>query len=148
MARPTPDRFSLSRRAFGGAVATAALALVAACGDDKAPAASAASSSAGSAAFPVSIEHKYGTTEITKVPQRVVVVGLTEQDALLALGVVPVATTKWFGENPGEIWPWAKEKLGSAAVPESLTNTDGIQFEKVAALKPDLIVGLYSGLTQ
>lgn len=29
-----------------------------------------------------------------------VVVGLREQDALLALGVVPVATTEWFGEHP------------------------------------------------
>ena len=29
-----------------------------------------------------------------------------------------------------------------------LTNTDGIQFEKVAALRPDLILGIYSGLTQ
>src|SRR4051812_46287304 len=136
MYRPT-----LSRRAFGGALAAAALALVAACGDDAASSSgSAAPGSAGS--FPVSIEHKFGTTKIEKTPQRVVVVGLTEQDALLALGVVPVATTKWFGENPGEIWPWAKAKLGPAALPQVLTNTDGIQFEKVAALKPDLIVGL------
>jgi hypothetical protein len=31
------------------------------------------------------------------------VVGLLEQDALLALGVVPVATTEWFGEHPGAV---------------------------------------------
>ena len=45
-----------------------------------------------------------------------VVVGLREQDALLALGVVPVATTEWFGKHPGAIFPWAKEALGSATV--------------------------------
>ena len=36
-----------------------------------------------------SIENKYGTTEITEAPERVVTVGLTEQDALLALGHRP-----------------------------------------------------------
>jgi iron complex transport system substrate-binding protein len=78
----------------------------------------------------------------------VVVVGLTEQDALLALGVVPVATTEWFGDLPGAIQSWAKDELGNAAVPQVLKNVDGVQFEKVAALKPDLIVGMYSGLTK
>jgi iron complex transport system substrate-binding protein len=151
MSRPSQARPGLSRRAFGGALASAMLALVAACGGgDSASNVSAAQTGSPSspAAFPVSITHKYGSTEIPKSPQRIVVVGLTEQDALLALGVVPVATTKWFGENPGEIWPWAKAKLGSAPVPQVLTNTDGIQFEKVAALTPDLVIGVYSGLTQ
>jgi iron complex transport system substrate-binding protein len=150
MSYPSPDRSRLSRRAFGGAVATAALALVAACGngDDSTATPAAAGSSSGPAAFPVSIQHKYGTTDITKAPERIVVVGLVEQDALLALGVVPVATTEWFGEKPGAIQSWAKDKLGSAPVPQVLTNTDGVQFEKVAALKPDLIIGLYSGMTK
>jgi len=150
MSYPSPDRFRLSRRAFGGAVATAALALVAACGsgDDDTATPAAAGTSSGPAAFPVSIAHKYGTTDVTKAPERIVVVGLVEQDALLALGVVPVATTEWFGEKPGAIQSWAKDKLGSAPVPQVLTNTDGVQFEKVAALKPDLIIGLYSGMTK
>lgn len=29
---------------------------------------------------------------------------LTEQDALLALGIVPVATREWYGERPGAIF--------------------------------------------
>jgi iron complex transport system substrate-binding protein len=99
------------------------------------------------AAFPVTIAHKYGDTTITAEPKRVVTVGLTEQDALLAVGVVPVATTEWFGEYPGAIWPWAQDELGGAAKPEVLTNTDGIQFEKVATLRPDLILAIYSDLT-
>ena len=87
----------------------------------------------------MSIENKFGTTTINAEPKRIVIVGLVEQDALLALGVVPVATTEWFGEKPGAIWPWAEPALGSAAKPQVLTNTDGIQFEKIAALqaRPD-----------
>ncbi|MFE0020275.1 iron-siderophore ABC transporter substrate-binding protein [Amycolatopsis sp. NPDC059021] len=99
-------------------------------------------------AFPVSIDHKYGKTTIEKAPQRVVTVGLTEQDALLALGVVPVGTTEWNGNYPGAIGPWAKDKLGDKPLPTVLQDKDGPQFEKIAALKPDVILALYSGLTQ
>ena len=38
--------------------------------------------------FPATITHKYGSTEVTEAPQRVVTVGLTEQDALLGKSVV------------------------------------------------------------
>ncbi len=146
---PGPTQFTLSRRALGGAMAAAALALVAGCADDSGTTGSGLQAAATTeAVFPASVEHKYGITRLAKAPQRVVVVGLTEQDTLLALGVVPVATTKWFGDHPGGIFPWAKGKLGTSAVPQVLTNDDGIQFEKVAALRPDLIVGLYSGLTK
>src|SRR4051812_7618079 len=99
-------------------------------------------------AFPVTIEHKYGATTIKSEPRRVVVVGLREQDALLALGVVPVATTEWYGKHPGAIFPWAKAALGTAKVPTVLSSTDGIEIEKVAAQRPDLILGIYSGMTK
>ncbi|TQS47040.1 iron-siderophore ABC transporter substrate-binding protein [Cryptosporangium phraense] len=128
--------------------ATAALVLavgLAACGgnDDSSEA-----TESTSAAFPVTVEHKYGTTTITAEPKRIVVVGLVEQDALLSLGVVPVATTEWFGSHPGAVFPWATDELGDRAKPTVLTNTDGLQFEKIAAQKPDLILGVYSGLTK
>jgi iron complex transport system substrate-binding protein len=123
--------------------------LLGACGtsDDTTPSASGGSAAAATAAFPVTIDHKFGSTTIKAEPKRIVVVGLVEQDALLSVGVVPVGTTEWFGEQPGAIWPWAAGKLAGAAKPTVLTNTDGIQFEKVAALRPDLILGLYSGLS-
>ena len=96
----------------------------------------------------MTIDHKYGSTTIEPTPERVVVVGLREQDALLALGIVPVATTEWFGEHPGAIFPWAKDELGDATVPTVLTSGDGIEIEKVAAQRPDLILGVYSGITK
>jgi iron complex transport system substrate-binding protein len=98
-------------------------------------------------AFPVTIKNKFGETKVVETPKRIVAVGLVEQDALLALGVVPVGTTEWFGEKPGALFPWAKEKLGDGALPTVLKDKDGIQFEQIAALQPDLIIGLYSGIT-
>jgi iron complex transport system substrate-binding protein len=89
------------------------LVSLAACADSEEPG-PAAPAEAG--AFPVTIEHKYGTTEIERAPKRVVTVGLNEQDAFMALGTVPVGVTDWMG------------------------------FEKIAALRPDLIVALYSDL--
>ncbi|MEU4221824.1 iron-siderophore ABC transporter substrate-binding protein [Actinoplanes sp. NPDC026623] len=130
-------------------VAAAGLILfLGACGPNPEPAGSGdVGAAAGATGFPVALPHRYGTTNITAEPKRIVTVGLVEQDALLALGVVPTATTEWFGAKPGAVWPWAEAALGGAAKPQVLTNTDGIQFEKVAALRPDLILAVYSGLT-
>ena len=101
------------------------------------------------AAFPVTIEHKYGSTTITEQPARIVTVGLTDHDALLALGIVPVGTTEWFGGYPGSIWPWAQDELDAlgGAIPEAVGG-ESINLEKIAALQPDLILALYSGLKQ
>ncbi|NNN29005.1 iron-siderophore ABC transporter substrate-binding protein [Streptomyces sp. S3(2020)] len=145
-----------SRRAarFISAFASAVLLLGAAtaCGGDSdsgAPAADAKPDASGGSAFPVTLAHKYGSTTLTSEPQRIVTVGLTDQDAVLALGQVPVATTQWLGTYEGAIGPWAKDKLGNAEVPTVLKDTGtGPQIEKIAALKPDLILALYSGLTK
>jgi iron complex transport system substrate-binding protein len=105
-----------------------------------------AAPAADAAAFPVTLEHKYGSTTIDAPPERVVTVGLTDHDALLALDIVPVGTSEWFGGYPGSVWPWAQHKLGDA-IPEAVGG-DAINFEKIAALQPDLILALYSGVTQ
>ena len=54
--------------------------------------------------------HKYGDTIVPAEPQRVVVVGFTEQDILLALGVAPIATTEWYGDQPYAVWPWPRPR--------------------------------------
>jgi iron complex transport system substrate-binding protein len=145
-----------SRRRFLTGLSVLAVApLLAACGDDSAEdTGSRGTGGAGSTApaepevFPATISHKYGETTVEKAPTRVVCVGLTEQDALLALGIVPVGVTKWFGDAPGFIFPWAVDKLGDGELPEVLEDTNGVQVEKIAALRPDLIIGQYSGLTK
>ncbi|MEU7854976.1 iron-siderophore ABC transporter substrate-binding protein [Nonomuraea sp. NPDC049141] len=126
------------------ALAALTLTLVTGCGSTTPQTPGAAAS-----AFSATLTHKYGSTTITAKPKRIVTVGLVEQDALLALGIVPVASTEWIGGYPGAIGPWAKSKLGSAPVPQVLKDTgSGPQMEKIAALRPDLILALYSGLTQ
>ena len=140
-----------SRRSFLAGLSVMAVApALAACGSDDPEDATDAGSPAAAeeASFPATIAHKYGETTVEKAPTRVVCVGLTEQDALLALGIVPVAVTKWFGEAPGFIFPWATEYLGDAELPEVLDSANGIEVEKVAGLAPDLIIGLYAGITE
>jgi iron complex transport system substrate-binding protein len=63
----------------------------------------------------------------------------------LALGVVPVAVTNWFGDQPFGVWPWALPKLGTAQ-PVVLDLSNGIQVDQIAALEPDLIVATNAGM--
>lgn len=119
---------------------TAGLALTTvACGSDK-PGTVAGDGS-------VTVKHAFGETKIPSAPTRVVSAGFTEQDDLLALGVVPIAITDWFGGEPFGVWPWARPKL-AAAQPVLLNLSDGIQVDQIAGLKPDLIVATNAGLDQ
>jgi iron complex transport system substrate-binding protein len=111
------------------------------------PALAQSSEPAADGAYPVTIAHAYGETVIEQAPERVVTVGLTDQDAFLALGLAPVGVNEWFGEQPYGAWPWAAPLLGGAT-PTVLKDPDGLDFEAIKALDPDLIVGLYAGLTQ
>jgi iron complex transport system substrate-binding protein len=107
--------------------------------------------SAGTAPAPppaaTAVQHKYGTTEVPAEPRRIVTVGLTDQDAALALGTKPVGTIDWYGDYPAGVWPWQQEKFG-AELPTVVGDASTINFEAIAALRPDLILGVYSGLTQ
>jgi len=78
-------------------------------------------------------------------PKRVVSAGHTAADYLLAVDVVPVAVTNWFGDQPFATWPWAQAKLG-AARPVVLSLDNGIQLDQIAGLKPDLIVATDAGV--
>jgi iron complex transport system substrate-binding protein len=149
---------SLSRRRFllGTAVLSTTVAGLSACNASAGPdtatsgeSPSPATTGVEEGAYPVTIAHKYGETTIESAPQRIVTVGLKEQDDCVALGVVPVGSTTWFDLGGSKLFgPWAKDKLGGAPEPTVLSDVDGIQFEQVAALQPDLIIGVYSGIKQ
>lgn len=96
-------------------------------------------------AEPRKIAHRYGVTEIDGTPQRVVSVSLIGHDFLLALGVKPVALRHWFGTHEFGVWPWAQEALGEA---EPTVLYGDIDIERIALLKPDLIVGQWSGMSE
>ena len=133
-----------NRRGFQRAVAAAGLLAFtapAACSSHKPP----PTSTGGGG--PLTITHAFGETTIAEPPKRVVSAGLTGQDDLLALGIVPVAVTNWFGDQPFGVWPWAQPKLGNAK-PVVLNLDNGIQVKQIAGLKPDLIVATDAGLDQ
>lgn len=95
----------------------------------------------------VTVKHLFGETKVPAPPKRVVSAGFTDQDDLLAVGVVPIAVTNWWGDQPFGVWPWALPQLGGAQ-PEVLDLTNGIQVDRIAALEPDLIVATNAGVDQ
>lgn len=130
----------LTRRGLIAAgAALAASTALASCSQESAP-----TSERDGTAF---IKHAFGTTEVKAPPKRIISAGYTGHDYLLALGIVPVAVTEWYGGFPFATWPWATERLGGAT-PEVLTLTDGLMIDKIASLKPDLIVAADAGLDQ
>lgn len=143
---------STARRTARPTIVTAALAavvlLAAACGQPTQPSQSAAgpagaseTSSETAGSFPVSVEHKFGTTDIAAEPQRIVALGYTELDYVLALGYAPVAARyPQFGDTDTAVRPWAHE-AAAGADPEVLNFAFGeLGFEEIAALEPDLIL--------
>lgn len=95
--------------------------------------------------FPVSVQHALGTTVIATEPQRVVTLGWSGEDAILALGKVPVAMTGYKLFKSG-VFPWNEPKLGET-IPVLLSGGE-VDYEQIAALKPDLILGVYSGINE
>ncbi len=91
-------------------------------------------------AFPVTIDHKFGSTTIPAEPKRIVSVDVADHDFLLTLGVTPVGVRDWYGDQPYATWPWAQAALGAGQ--PAILKGDEINFEQVAALAPDLIVGV------
>ena len=148
-----PRRSTVGRRARAAA-AVAAVALLAACGAGGGEAEDGAESSAPAAeadAFPVTIEHALGTTEITEQPERVVTIGWGSQDTVLALGIVPVGVPAdtWAGDPDTGLLPWTAEEveeLGGEA-PTTFIDMPEVDVEEIALLAPDLVLATYSGIT-
>src|SRR5687768_8798680 len=115
-----------------------ALALAACGGDDPAEPSAAGAAAPAAGAFPVTIENQLGDAEVPARPERVVALDFSSADAAIALGVRPVAMAR-VDYAPNGVQPWTREALGGD-IPELLSLTDGVPVEKVAGLRPDLIV--------
>ncbi|MED4410930.1 ABC transporter substrate-binding protein [Bacillus licheniformis] len=82
------------------------------------------------------VKHAMGTATIDGTPKKVVVLTNEATEAVLALGVKPVgAVQSWLGD------PWydhIKDKMKGV---ENVGTEAATNIEKIASLKPDLIIG-------
>jgi iron complex transport system substrate-binding protein len=101
----------------------------------------------GDAAFPVTLTHRHGETTIEQQPERVVAVGFNDADVVLALGVVPVGERALLGGLDATQRPWFQEALGDEGAPQ-LLGAEELDFEVIAGLDPDLVLGMYSATTE
>ncbi|TYR81300.1 iron-siderophore ABC transporter substrate-binding protein [Priestia megaterium] len=82
------------------------------------------------------VKHAMGETKIPKTPERVVVLTNEGTEALLAMGVKPVGAVKsWLGD------PWYDHIKGDMVDVEIVGTELEVNLEKIASLKPDLIIG-------
>jgi iron complex transport system substrate-binding protein len=92
------------------------------------------------------VTHAHGVTTVPAEPKRIVVVGYTDHEVLLALGIKPVGAMDWFGDGTYGKWPWERAAWGGKPAEIVSSKSYEIDYEKVASLAPDLILGVYADL--
>jgi iron complex transport system substrate-binding protein len=135
-------------RVRGTLAALAALTVLVGCGSTDAEEGDGGAAASGDGAFPVSIEHTFGTTTIEQQPERVVVLGWSAQDVVFSLGVTPVGMPSFsYGGGDDGVLPWDDEHY-DAAKTTLLDTADGPPLEDIAALRPDVILAPYEGFDE
>lgn len=119
-------------------------ALVAGCGSSTTPT-NGSTTSAAASGDTVTVSHEFGETTIPADPKRVVTAGWIDQDYVLALGVVPVGSRGGYFENYDD-FPWVQQETGGKGVPA--IEGDSINFEGIAAAKPDVIFAINETIDQ
>ena len=145
-----------SRRHLLAAAPALALALAGCATGPTGAASTGAASAAGTTApgaYPATIRHAHGTTTIPKAPTRVATIGWADADVVAALGVVPVGAPKitWGGNAAGSTDWFDAAATGLGVKDGDIARYDdsaGIPFDDIAATRPDLILGLSSGVSK
>lgn len=131
-----PGHLNVPRRV--GLVALVALvALTVACGDSGGDD-TASTSERDGGADTVTVEHLYGSTEVPVDPERIVSLDTQWTDVLVALDAPAVGYLA--DANVDGDFPWRGDELAGAT---TITATDSLPYEQIAALDPDLIVVTY-----
>lgn len=139
-------------RAVAALTATATVLALAACGSSDSEDTSAEAGDDTASSFePVTIDHAFGSTQIEEEPERVVTWGWATNDAVIALGTVPVAMpTQSYGGDEEGVLPWNREALDEAGadLPTLLSEAEEPPYEEILAAEPDVILAQYSGITE
>lgn len=99
-------------------------------------------------AFPVTIDHKFGSTTIDRAPQRIAAVGIGDADVLLSLGLTPVLVPVWKGSTDDGIGVWADSSV-TGAEPTPLANaTTEFDIETILASAPDVIIAVNNAIDE
>lgn len=117
------------------AIALLLAAALTACGGGASTPRSAGETAPG---FPVTITHKFGTTTIPAPPKRIVALSF-EEDALSLVGLATVGRTDNAFES-GRPYPWQVGKVDLTASTPVVDANGMVAFERIAALRPDLIL--------
>jgi iron complex transport system substrate-binding protein len=145
------SRTSRGIRASALALGLSASMLLAGCAGSSQPAAS-GGEEAASGEFPVTLEHAFGETTIEQEPTRVATWGWASADAVIALGVTPVAIpVQSYGGDENGVLPWIGEALEEqGAETPTMLAVEGEEppYEQLAEAAPDVILAPYSGVTE
>ncbi|WP_125099305.1 ABC transporter substrate-binding protein [Leucobacter chromiireducens] len=98
----------------------------------------------------VVIEHAHGSTTIPAKPKRIVALGWMSPDIVAALGTNPVGIEEVWGADESGFQPWFEDYVMAeyGETPEIIPYAEeGPNYEAIKALDPDLIVSLYSGVS-
>ena len=102
--------------------------------------------------YPMTITHALGDTELESAPERVAAIGWGNLDVPLALGVAPVGVsrTTYGSADENGLFYWTNEAFASLGVdePNVFDDTDGLDFEAINNAEPDVILAVYSGITE
>ncbi|WP_414052202.1 ABC transporter substrate-binding protein [Macrococcus animalis] len=84
----------------------------------------------------ISVKHAMGITKVPKQPKRVVMLTNEGTEALVSLGIKPVgAANSYVGD------PWYEHLKEKYKDIEPVGNESEVNIERIAKLKPDLIIG-------
>ncbi|MFJ2669613.1 iron-siderophore ABC transporter substrate-binding protein [Streptomyces sp. NPDC087525] len=135
---PSPHRSRRAPLALWAVLAALVVGLTA-CGtaSDSAGSSPEAASGAEDGAFPATVATKFGDITVEKRPERVVALGWGDAEAVLSLGGQPVGASDWLAFGGDGVGPWAK---GLYKKSPQMIGTLEPEFEKIAALAPDLIL--------
>lgn len=106
----------------------------------------------GTDTYPITLHHAFGETVIERKPEKVAAISWGNQDVPLALGVIPVGTSKanYGVQGPEGLLPWTVDRYKELGVsqPVVFDDTDSLDYEAISNTDPDVILASYSGITK